>query len=292
MGERVVLDVARRLAQRVELGQLVDRLRPLVDETGADVAERLLQVLVGERPARVLLEGGRGDFHQSSFASPIGAAVGHPGEHLGDVPARHRAALPLQLAGDVQQAAEIAGEHGAGTRCRDRRRLALDHVVGDLGVLDAERAAEAAAGFRVLHFGERQPVDRSEQPARLVAHPHLAQARAGVVVGDGSRERRRRPAPRRARRPGSSRSRGPCRRTPAPGRPSPLRRRAVRDSAPSASPRTTPTAPPRSRRARTRRSSASRARWRRGGRRSCRRAGRSTSAPPAPRPGSRRPAGA
>ena len=69
-----------------------------------------------------------------------------------------------------------------------RARLLLDDGVGDVGVLDAERAAEAATDVRVRKFGERQAVDRLEQTARLVADAELAQARARVVIGDRAGE--------------------------------------------------------------------------------------------------------
>ena len=55
--ERVVLDVARIVAQPVEFGQRVDGLAPLVDEAAAHIAERLLQLRIGERCPGILLEG-------------------------------------------------------------------------------------------------------------------------------------------------------------------------------------------------------------------------------------------
>ena len=62
----------------------------------------------------------------------------------------------------------------------------VDHGVGDVGILDAERAAEAAADLGVLHLRQRQPVDGGQQLARLRLDAELAQARAGVVIGDAA----------------------------------------------------------------------------------------------------------
>src|SRR5712672_415051 len=60
MGQRMVLDVARRVAQRVELGQLVRHLAPAGDEVHLDEFERVLQIAIGERRLGVLLEAWRG----------------------------------------------------------------------------------------------------------------------------------------------------------------------------------------------------------------------------------------
>ena len=47
-------------------------------------------------------------------ASPIGGAVGHAGQHFGDMAHLDRRALALQLAGHVHEAAEIAGQQRIG----------------------------------------------------------------------------------------------------------------------------------------------------------------------------------
>src|SRR6185369_8911123 len=52
--------------------------------------------------------------------------VGHPGQDFGDVPYLDGAALALQLAGDVHQAAEIAGEQMPSAAGDDVGGLALD----------------------------------------------------------------------------------------------------------------------------------------------------------------------
>src|SRR4051812_18345189 len=54
---------------------------------------------------------------------PDRRCVGHAGQHFGDMAHLYRAALALQLAGDVHQAAEIAGEQGVGAAGDDVRGL-------------------------------------------------------------------------------------------------------------------------------------------------------------------------
>ena len=81
----------------------------------------------------------------------------------------------MELACNVQETAEISRQHRLGTGRGDIRFLVTDHLVGDVGVFDAEGAAKPAAHFRAGQFGQGQPVDRGEQPARLVLDPKLAQ---------------------------------------------------------------------------------------------------------------------
>ena len=58
-------------------------------------------------------------------------------------------------------------------------------------ILDAEGAAEAAADLRSRQLGQPQALDRRQQLARLLLDAELAQAGAGVVIGDGAVEARR-----------------------------------------------------------------------------------------------------
>ena len=157
MRQRVVLDVARRVAQRLELGQLGDDLaRRRSDDAGLDAVQRRLQLRVGERALRVLLERRRGAAMlmmraaSCSSLAPIAGRVRHARQHFGDVARLHRLAEPLQLARHVHQAAEIAGEQRVGAGRRDVLGLLGDDGVGDVRIFDAERAAEAAA-----HIGVR-----------------------------------------------------------------------------------------------------------------------------------------
>ena len=104
-----------------------------------------------------------------SARSPIGGSVELAGQHLGDVAHCDRAALARQLARHVHQAAEIAGEQHVGAGRRDVLGLLLDDGVGDVGILDAEGAAEAAAHVGVGSSTSSRPLTEREQLARLLA---------------------------------------------------------------------------------------------------------------------------
>src|SRR5687767_14732986 len=116
--------------------------------------------------------------------------VGHAGQHLGDVARLDLAARALQLARDVEQASHVGRQHDIGAGRFDIGNLVLHHAVGDVGELDAERAAESAARLAVRQFLERQPAHLLQQFARLALDLQLAQGRAGIVIGDRFRERR------------------------------------------------------------------------------------------------------
>ena len=70
VGQRVVLDVARAIAQRLELGQALGRLAPALGEADLQLGQRILQVGIGERLADIVLEVVGGRLHQP--VSPIG----------------------------------------------------------------------------------------------------------------------------------------------------------------------------------------------------------------------------
>ena len=101
--------------------------------------------------------------------------VGDAGQYLGDMASLDAAADAGQLAGDVQQAAEIAGEHRIGTGRDDLGGLVADHFVRDFRVFDAERAAKAAAHFGIGQLSEAEPINRGEELPRLRLDPELAQ---------------------------------------------------------------------------------------------------------------------
>ena len=61
--------------------------------------------------------------------------------------------------------------------------LVRHHAARDVGIFDAEGAAEAAADLRRRELGQLEPVDGGEQAARLRPDPELAQAGARVVIG-------------------------------------------------------------------------------------------------------------
>ena len=60
MRERMVLDGAGAVAQRLEFGQLVGHLAPPGDEIHLDEFQRLLQVRIGERGLGIGAEFRRG----------------------------------------------------------------------------------------------------------------------------------------------------------------------------------------------------------------------------------------
>ena len=84
-------------------------------------------------------------------------------------------ALAGKLAGNVQEAAEIAGEHAIGAGLHDIAGLGLDDGIGDVGIFDREGAAEAAAHFRLLHLGQGEAGDARKETPRGIAHLELAQ---------------------------------------------------------------------------------------------------------------------
>ena len=196
MGERVVLDVAGAVAQRVELGQPSHRFGAPRHEI-AGVMQRALQPRVAQRLVDVFLEtrrrDGRAHGLASSALSPIGGSSRHSREHLGDVADPHRSTLALHLARHVHEAAEIAGEQGVGAARGDIGALLRDDRVGQLAVFGREGSAEAAADFAVREIDQPQPFDAREQLARLPLDAQLAQARAGIVIGDDRRRNALRP---------------------------------------------------------------------------------------------------
>ncbi len=64
MGQRVVLDVAADVAQRLELRQPRHGFGAAHQESPLGLAERLLQPGIGQGARRVLLEGRGGDLDQ------------------------------------------------------------------------------------------------------------------------------------------------------------------------------------------------------------------------------------
>ncbi len=118
----------------------------------------------------------------ASSARALNPTVGHAGEHLDGVEAAHLRALARELAGHVHQAAEVAAEQQLRAAALDRGGLVAHDGVRDRRVLDAERAAEAAAHVVAFEGLQLEPGDGAEQRARLVVHAELAQPRAAVVV--------------------------------------------------------------------------------------------------------------
>ncbi len=75
VGQSVVLDVARAIAQRLELGQALGRLAPAFGEADLQLGKRVLQIGVGQRGVDIVVEVVGGGFHQRlpRSGSPIAA---------------------------------------------------------------------------------------------------------------------------------------------------------------------------------------------------------------------------
>ncbi len=194
MGERVVLDRAGAVAQRVEFRQPRRGVGAPADEVPR-VRQRALQALVVERVVDIVLEarrgGGDAHFACASAGSPIAGSSVMPASTSATWRAFTAPALTLQLARHVHQAAEIAGEQGVGAGRDDLVALARDDRVGQFAVFDREGSAEAAADVGLVELDQAEAFDAGEQLARLVMHAELAQARAGIVIGGDAGKARR-----------------------------------------------------------------------------------------------------
>ena len=78
MRQRMVLDVARLLAQRLEFGQAIACQETLGNEAARHVFERPLQFGVLERPRRILLELAAARLHQAGSPLPMAGASVSP----------------------------------------------------------------------------------------------------------------------------------------------------------------------------------------------------------------------
>ena len=173
VGQRVVLDVARAVAQRLELGQPLGRLAAALGEAHLQLGERILQVGVGQGRADILLEVVGGRFHQPA----PGSRGARRWRQIPPMPAstsatwrtRIGAAFALQLARHVHQAAEVAGQQRVGAGAGDIGRFLANHGIRYFRVLHAEGAAEAAADLGRLHLAQREPLHRA--PAAGAAAP-------------------------------------------------------------------------------------------------------------------------
>ena len=90
----------------------------------------------------------------------------------------------LQPAGDVHQAAGVAGHHGLGAAGDDIAHLAFHHRLADRRIDDAEDPAKTAAGLFLFERHQLQAVHGAQQALGFFAQPQAAQPVAGGVVGD------------------------------------------------------------------------------------------------------------
>ena len=89
----------------------------------------------------------------------------------------------------MKQASEVAADHRVRAGGLDGVDLLVGHGFRDRGVLDAERAAEAAADVGPLHLAQLGPARRGEERTGLFADAELAQPGTGIVIGDAARWR-------------------------------------------------------------------------------------------------------
>ena len=168
--EGMVLDRPAGLAQSLEFGEPLDREAPPQRKPGSRETERPLQIVVGKAGAGILPRSC--GWSRASLAyrgAPIGGtSSAMPGQHFRHMADLDAAALPIELAGDIEQTAEIAGQNRFGAGRDDIGCLVGDHLVGDLGIFNAERAAKAAAYLGSRQFLQLQPGDRGEELARLM----------------------------------------------------------------------------------------------------------------------------
>ncbi len=122
---------------------------------------------VGQRSGRIRLELAR-RYRDHRRRSPIGPGFVMPASTSATWRDAILAAVALQLARHVHQAAEIARQQNFGLRRLDVLRLLGDNGVRQIGVFDRERAAEAAAGFAILHLDQFEALDGGKQSTRLV----------------------------------------------------------------------------------------------------------------------------
>ncbi len=88
----------------------------------------------------------------------------------------------------MHQAGIVRGTQHLGLGLLNGGHLVGAHRGGNVGVLDGERAAEAAAGLRRGQLDQLQPAHLAQQPQWRVAHPEHPQRMAGGVISHPVRE--------------------------------------------------------------------------------------------------------
>ena len=93
-----------------------------------------------------------------------------------------RQAPPLQAAGDVQEAPQIARNYSVSPGGGDIIHLFVDDVGGNLGIFDAKRAAETATGLSLGRFPDHQIGNPAEKSSRLFLDAQFAETRTPIVI--------------------------------------------------------------------------------------------------------------
>ena len=152
-------------------------------------------------------------------APPSSRSLGRR-QHVGEVQHPDPAALPGEQAADVHQAGVVPGDQHLGAGLDDVARLVGAHRDGRVGVLQRERAAEAAALVGAGQVDQPEAADGAQE-ARPAGPPRPASAASGRSGGrspcaGSTPPRRRRPARRRGT-PTARTSSATARRSPARG---------------------------------------------------------------------------
>ena len=91
---------------------------------------------------------------------------------------------------ELHQTTGVDGDDGGRAGLLYGIDLGARHGAGDLRKFDGERAAEAAAFLRDVHFSEREALNFREQFSRARLDVQLAECVAAIVIGDDAVESR------------------------------------------------------------------------------------------------------
>ena len=179
--QRVVLDAACLLAELLEVGQLRDGRGATAADRLSGAAQVGTQLCVGERFAR------RG-------REVVRVAAAHSGAPAARMSARCTA---LTLAPMRLSPPPMLSRHDESTAVTTSApvatmlaHLSVEHRQRDVGVLDREGAAEAAALGGLRQLEQFEPAHTGEQPLGRVADPRHALRVARGMQRDAPRERR------------------------------------------------------------------------------------------------------
>ncbi len=180
VAHRLGLDRPPGLAQRLPVGQLGDR-RGRLARIVCVTCERLRRSCSSASAARAA--SGNGCAGAAHAGAPAAARASTSARWIGRGPAPAGAAHRRCASGTSCRPPRSTRRPSRGSPAPCRR-----HRQRGVGVLDRERAAEAAALVGARQRAQLKAAHRAQQPQRPVAEPQRAQGVAGRVVGDRVRE--------------------------------------------------------------------------------------------------------
>ena len=234
MGERVVLDRAcrRRAAPRIPGAARPPRGGAPETRSASSSPSARCRFRSARPRAGIRLEIAAGR-RASALCRGIADrrhVAGHAGEHLGDVAHLDRLPAARELAGDVQQAAEIAGQHRRRRRwrrCRPPcRSTILSEMSGYLTQNVPPKPQHTSAPGQFARAAAPRPRRAAGAAASLT--PSSRKPGAGIVIGRRARATAPRPVARRGHRPETTPAPRCAPPAPAPAAASPDRRRTAR----------------------------------------------------------------